>query len=105
MQSAQSTVDNSSCWKLFHGFDIFFGGGTFFIGSIILLPFFTSELDVPEVSGWLYSIGSATFVAADTLEWYHYVKSDCRFQYLAINFFINVCSSLLYLIGSITFIP
>jgi hypothetical protein len=66
---------------------------------------FANYLDTAEVSGWLYTIGSATFLLADITEWLHYVYKDCRFMVFAINFFVSVSGSLLYLIGSACFIP
>lgn len=75
------------------------------VGSILLFPIFNDYVDAAEISGWLYTIGSATFLLADITEWLHYVYQDCRFLNYAINFFVNVIGSLLYLIGSACFIP
>lgn len=105
MHSPKSTADNPNSWKLWHGFNYFFGGGTFLVGSLLLFSVFSTEMDVPEISGWLYTLGSATFTLADITEWMHFVYTDCRFKSLAVNYFLNVCASLLYLIGSACFIP
>jgi hypothetical protein len=72
---------------------------------MLLFSLFTEYLDAAEVSAWLYTVGSATFLLADITEWLHYIYSDCRFKYFAINFFVSVSGSLLYLIGSACFIP
>jgi len=90
---------------MWHAFNYFIGGGTFLAGSILLFPIFADYLDAAEVSGWLYTVGSATFLIADITEWLHYAYCDCRFKIFAINFFVSVCGSLLYLIGSACFIP
>lgn len=65
MEPPKSTADNTNKWRLWHGFNYFLGGGTFLIGSLLLFPFFNDYLDAAEVSGWLYTIGSATFLLAD----------------------------------------
>ena len=83
----QSTVDKGQRWRIWHGLNYFIGGGTFLIGSILLFPVFNDYVDAAEISGWLYTIGSATFHLADITEWLHYVYLDCRFLGFGINFF------------------
>jgi hypothetical protein len=58
----QSTVDKGQRWRIWHGLNYFIGGGTFLIGSILLFPVFNDYVDAAEISGWLYTIGSATFI-------------------------------------------
>ena len=105
MEQPKSTADNSTRWKLWHGFNYYMGGGTFFVGSLLLFPFFKSFLDADYVSGWLYTIGSFTFLLADCTEFGHYTTKDCKYLSLSINFFVNVLGSLMYLLGSACFIP
>lgn len=101
----KSTVDNSSCWRLWHGLNYFIGGSTFMVGSFILFPFVNEYLDTLEVSAWLYTIGSFTFLLADIAEWLHYTKTGCPFLALSLNFLLSVTGSLLYFVGSAFFIP
>ncbi len=103
--ASDSTYQNSNAWKLWQGFNYFLGGGTFLIGSLILFDSFSSRFDVPAVSGWLYSIGSATFTLADTTEWLFLTLPGRRFTFISFNFFLNVVASIMYLIGSIFFLP
>ncbi len=98
-------MENSRLWRMWHAVNYFIGGGAFLLGSFILFPFANEYLDAPEVSAWLYTIGSLTFLLADITEWLHYTKSDCPFLTLSINFFLSVLGSLLYLVGSFLFIP
>lgn len=100
-----STLTNSKTWKLWHSFNYFMGGCTFLVGSVILFPFFQSYLDTDNVSSYLFSIGSFTFLIADIAEWMHFVRKDCIYCSSVLNYFISVISSTLYLIGSILFIP
>ncbi len=75
------------------------------MGSILLFPIFSSNPASAEISGWIYTIGSFTFLLGDVTEWLHYVEQDCKFLSYAINFFVNVIGAFLYLVGSICFIP
>lgn len=101
----KSTVENSKIWRLWHGFNYFVGGATFLIGSFVLFPFVEQYLNTAEVSAWLYTIGSFTFLLADITEWLHYTSSRCAFLEWSLNFLFSVLGSLLYLIGSACFIP
>jgi hypothetical protein len=105
MEQPKSTTDNSKLWRTWHGFNYFFGGSTFFLGSIILFPFFSPYLNVASVSAWLYTLGSATFLLADIIEWKHYTTPCCKYTNFSVNFFVSVLGSLLYLTGSACFIP
>lgn len=98
-------MENSRIWRLWHAVNYFIGGGTFLLGSFILYPFANEYMDTAEVSAWLYTIGSFTFLLADVTEWLHYTKSGCPFLTLSINFLLSAFGSLLYLVGSIMFIP
>jgi hypothetical protein len=90
---------------MWHGFNYFVGGGTFLVGSCVLFPFVGEYFDTAEVSAWLYTIGSFTFLLADITEWQHYTKANCPHLEYSINFFASVTGSLLYLIGSACLIP
>jgi len=105
MQQPKSTVENSKLWRTWHGFNYFFGGSTFLLGSIILFPLFSAYLNVASVSAWLYTLGSGTFLLADITEWKHYTTPCCKYMNFSVNFFVSVFGSLLYLTGSICFIP
>jgi hypothetical protein len=101
----KSTVENGWLWRLWHGFNYFIGGSTFLLGSFVLFPFVNEYLDAGEVSAWLYTIGSFTFLLADITEWLHYTRINCPYLALSLNFFLSVTGSLLYLVGSVFFIP
>jgi hypothetical protein len=75
------------------------------IGSVVLFPFIGEYLDAAEVSAWLYTIGSFTFLLADITEWLHYTRANCPFLQLSLNFFGSLTGSTLYLVGSTLFIP
>jgi hypothetical protein len=100
-----STTDNSLCWRIWHGLNYLNGGTTFLLGSVILFPSFTPLFDTALVSAWLYTLGSATFLLADITEWLHYTNKACSYLIFSINFIVSVMGSLLYLTGSICFIP
>lgn len=117
----KSTVDNSMMWKLWHGTNYLLGGILFVLGSLCYYPFSSNYVSGEVLGGWLFTIGSLNFLLADLTEWDHY-KFGCTsiydfpnldkscFSYLrraemGINFFISVIGSLLYLMGSIYFIP
>lgn len=101
----KSTVENGRVWRMWHGFNYFVGGCTFLLGSLALFPFIGEYIDAGEVSAWLYIIGSFTFLLADITEWLHFTKNNCPYLEYSINFFASVTGSLLYLVGSIYFIP
>lgn len=99
------------------------GGITFFFGSLIYYPSLDSKYNGDVVGGWLFTIGSFTFLLADITEW-NFFRTGCLGSYdmdplntdytinakfkraeIGLNFFISVFGSFLYLIGSIMFIP
>jgi len=61
----KSTTENSKIWQIWHGFNYFFGGASFLVGSFILFPYFSNIFDSANVSAWLYTLGSSTFLLAD----------------------------------------
>jgi hypothetical protein len=69
-----------------------------------MFPIFTSYI-YAALCGWLFTIGSTCFLIADLTEWIYFLEQDFRFLSYAINFFVNVVGSALYLVGSILFIP
>jgi hypothetical protein len=116
-------------WRLIHSTLYFIGGISFVFASWQYYASIANYL----VGGWLFTIGSAGFAAADCLEWWtnnrigcflslHYLES---FEYIygkdcepnntfvgilqrssnGVNFFLSFIGSSLYLIGSIFFIP
>lgn len=108
MEVPKSTVDNSFEWRMWHSINYASGGITFLVGSILLFPFFGGYIDyfdAARISAWLYTVGSTNFLLADVTEWIHFTYTDCRFFILSLNFFVSVCGSFLYLIGSACFIP
>jgi hypothetical protein len=116
-------------WRIIHS-------SLFFIGSIFFLfgswAYYPSNEDY-DIGGWLFTVGSASFSAADFMEWWannrvgcflssHYLESfesiygkdfepnDTFIGILqrssnGVNFFLSFSGSSLYLIGSIFFIP
>ena len=101
----KSTVENSLAWRLWHSLNFLFGGVVFFIGSAILFPHVNRIIPASAISGWCYTLGSFTFLLADITECLHFVHRDCRFIWYALNFFLSVTGSAIYLIGSICFLP
>jgi hypothetical protein len=90
---------------LWHGINYIIGGSTFLLGSLVLFPSFANLFDTASISAWLYTIGSTGFLLADITEWKHYTTLKCDYLILSINFLVSVLGSLLYLTGSICFIP
>lgn len=117
----KSTIDNSTAWKIWHGINYMIGGVTFFIGSYCYFSYINAKYPNSFVlGGWLYTIGSACFLLADLTEWNHfnfgcitktkYKGEQSLFNTLlraeiGINFFCSAIGSLMYLLGSIFFIP
>ena len=117
----KSTVTNSLLWRIIHGSNYLFGGILFTIGSIFYYTKFnTNSMNGYLIGAWLYTIGSFAFLVADFLEWFHNRKGclyDTHYEgektlyktfsraSIGINFFFSVLGSLLYLTGSICFIP
>lgn len=115
-----STVENSLPWRVWHGINYMNGGITFFLGSYCYYPYPLANYSGDVVGAWLFTLGSLTFLLADLTEWNHY-KIGCfnRRDYaephtvlrtfkrmeIGLNFFASMMGSLLYLLGSICFIP
>jgi hypothetical protein len=117
-----STKDKSLSWRLWHSINYMFGGIFFFFGSLMYFPSINKQFNGDLVGGWLFTIGSTNFLLADLTEFNHFRKgfigalephhlsvnypvSRFRKTELGINFLGSVLGSLLYLIGSICFIP
>lgn len=116
-----NTKDNSLHWRLWHSINYMIGGITFYMGSYCYFSYINSVyLDSFVIGGWLYTIGSLGFLLADITEWNHFKYGcTCDVNYqgeqtlwntflraeVGINFFLSVLGSLMYLIGSIFFIP
>jgi len=115
-----STVENSLKWRIWHSVNYMNGGFTFFLGSCMYYPYPYANLSGDVVGAWLFTLGSLTFLFADITEWNHYklgcfhernylkphtwLRSFKRME-IGLNFFASVLGSLLYLLGSICFIP
>ena len=83
-------------------------------------PTISNVINGDVAGGWFFTIGSANFLLADITEWNHFrfvciggnanqpLRTVCtklkRAQF-GINFFSSAIGSLLYLLGSIFFIP
>jgi hypothetical protein len=105
MEEPKSTVDNSLRWRIWHAANYNVGGVGFLIGSVLLYPFLSKVNVLNVMSAWLYTIGSFTFVLADSTECMHYMYRDCRFFWFALNFAVNVIGSFIYYVGSACFLP
>ena len=115
-----STTENSLVWRLWHSINYMFGGIFFVLGSLCYYPQISSIVNGDVMGGWLFTVGSANFLLADITEWNHFrfgciggnsnqpLRTVCtklkRAQF-GINFFTSAIGSLLYLLGSIFFIP
>jgi len=82
-------------WQLFHAFSFLLGGTTFIAGTVCL--FFPGY---DTLSAVLYSIGSAGFLSVDLQEFFSFDGTILR-----INISMSATGSLLYLIGSLGFLP
>ena len=86
------------------------------LGSIQYFPAISNY----ALGGWLFTIGSTGFLIADIWEWWYFrvgCMFDAEYYYpdrhkpffarsaVGINFFFSAIGSLLYLLGSIDFIP
>lgn len=119
----------SLAWRVNHTIPYLIGGTTFLLGSYQYLPSISNYL----LGGWLFTIGSTGFLYADLHEWWKNNRVGCafdeefredfeaqlgpyfdppssicgRFQRAenGLNFALSAFGSLLYLIGSIMFIP
>ena len=117
-----STKDKRLSWRLWHSINYMCGGIFFFFGSLMYFPSIDKQFNGDVVGGWLFTIGSANFLLADLTEFDHFRKgfigrlephhisvsypmSRFRKAELGINFMCSAFGSLLYLIGSICFIP
>jgi hypothetical protein len=115
-----STVDNSLPWRIWHGTNYMFGGIFFVLGSICYYPEVSKVVNGDLLGGWLFTIGSANFLLADITEWNHFrfgciggnenqpkrsICSRLKRAQFGLNFFTSAIGSLLYILGSIFFIP
>ena len=119
----------SLSWRIIHALLYTTGGITFLLGSLCYFPSMTDY----ELGGWFFTIGSIGFLIADLMEWYTNNRVGCfdstvlradfeekmdiymepkdtlwgSYQRLenCLNFFYSAIGSLLYLVGSICFIP
>jgi hypothetical protein len=61
----RDTIENSKCWRIFHSANYLNGGICYFIGSALLFSIFSNSPIAASISGWIYTIGSLTFLIAD----------------------------------------
>ena len=119
----KSTIENSLGWRVWHGTNYLLGGLFFVLGSLAYFPAISAKINGDLVGGILFTIGSTNFLIADLTEWNHYklgcigqsysdsekVEQGCCAKFrrveVGLNFFCSAMGSLLYLLGSIFFIP
>ena len=75
-----------------------FGSWFFFCGSLVFIPC----IEWVEVGGWLFTLGSFCFFLIDAIEISRYAHSITRVPQITL---LSFCGSLLFLGGSIMFIP
>lgn len=91
-------------WRIYHA-TCFFIGATFFLtASPMFYPVAYSRPYADYAAGWLWTIGSASFLVADLTEW-RYLRKGHEGSIDDYNFFCSVIGSLLYFIGSGLFVP
>ena len=91
--------DQELWWKATHAFGFFMGGTTFIAGTACY--FFPSWEAGGLIAGILYTIGSFGFLYVDVLEYFTYTGEP----WLRTNISCSAFGSLLYVVGSIGFIP
>jgi len=122
-------VPLSAAWRITHCACYIIGASTFAVGSALYYPAISDY----NGGGWLFTIGSTVFAYADLTEWWTNNRVGCfcyKHFYLSyesrvgryfdppnsstgryqraengINCFFSLFGSMLYLIGSILFIP
>jgi hypothetical protein len=65
MQKFKADHRDSFVWRVWHGLNSMVGGVSFLIGSIFFYPYFANLWIFSAISGWLFTIGSFTFVLCD----------------------------------------
>jgi hypothetical protein len=100
-----STAEKHLKWRLWHAYTAFMAGGCFLVASMMLFPLFDRYVEAVEIASWTFTIGSFVWVLADTTLWLHFVTPDCRHRNFAINYFLNIVSSALFLAASVCLIP
>ncbi|CAF3204059.1 unnamed protein product [Rotaria socialis] len=124
----------SLLWRLFHGINYFIASLCFVGASTMFLDRLRQAgPSTAAAAGWLYTIGSFLFLLSDLVDWWYsrlgcfcykkyeevYEKENADlFRYeqgtilgqitraeIGFNFFLSACGSVLYLAGSILFIP
>ena len=116
-------------WRVIHCSCYLCGGISFFVGSMCYFPTMTEFV----AGGWWFTVGSTGFFLADLLEWWTNNRVGCfmddayrrsfeksqgpflddpmtlkgKYQRAenGLNFFVSLCGSTLYLIGSVDYIP
>lgn len=94
----------STRWRVYHATCFSIGAVFFLLASPMFFPQPYSLTIVDYLAGWLYTLGSASFLVADLTEWW-YFRTGNEGNGDDINFFASVVGSMFYLAGSSLFIP
>ena len=92
-------IEETFWWQFFHAVFFLIGGFTFIFGTAVY--YFPDWEDSYLWGGVLYTIGSSGFLGVDVMELFTFTSDTV----LSINIFCSATGSLLYVIGSIGFIP
>ena len=93
----------SAAWRAAHAFDFLLGGTTFIAGTALLLPSLSSAPGAALASAAVYTLGSLGFLAVDLQELASYSRADEAV--LRANIFFSATGSLLYVVGSVGYVP
>jgi len=126
---------HSIVWRVFHGTSYLFGGLLFICGSCMYFTnVIANNSWALEAGAWLFIIGSVCFLVADLQDWLYYrislffarksrqtnsavrdnthVRKEqnsffnrCRQVRIELNYLTSITGSVLYVIGSIFFLP
>jgi len=97
---AEGEHDVSTLWKVVHALWFAGGGACFVAGTAIL--FWPAWAESGTASAVCYTVGSACFLAVDSLEFVTYTQES---KWVRINIMCSWVGSMLYLVGSVGFLP
>lgn len=88
-------------WRMLHFAGFYVGGITFIIGTAM---YYDPDMSLEEsnLAAALYIIGSCGFLTVDVMEFF---TPDFTWYPLRANLALNACGSILYVLGSIGFLP
>ena len=99
IMEAPKAVEETKVWQFFHAFSFLVGGITFIFGTMV---YYFPDWDASYLfGGVLYTTGSTGFLVVDLMEFFTFTKD----LVLRINISLSAFGSLMYVIGSIGFIP